>query len=131
MFDALTLTDYLALMIGLYLLAAGAGLLFEGANYKAMLVEFKDNVALGYITAIMTFVIGVVLVKLHTDWSGWRAGLVSLFGWAALIEGVLMLAVREKFLSFFTRFDFSAALVRGFGIGCLVLGALLVGSALV
>lgn len=40
MFSSLNLTDFLSLMFGLYLLAAGIGLLFDGDEYQAMLDEF-------------------------------------------------------------------------------------------
>ena len=98
MLGELSLTEFLALAFGLYMIAAGIGLLSEGDNYNQILSEFKDNAALGYIAGIMAFALGVVIVRLHNDWSSVVAGVVSLIGWAALVEGVLMLAFRRAFL---------------------------------
>ncbi len=129
MFDALSLTDYLALMFGLYLSAAGIGLLNEGEGYKQAIADYRDNVAMGYLGAIIAFVIGAVMVKVHNDFDGWRAGLISLIGWGALLEGILMLAFRRQFMNFFLNLNFfQTPVIRGFGIGCLLVGLLLVGS---
>ena len=59
MFSSLNLTEYLALMFGLYLVAAGIGLLLDGDEYQSMLDEFYENPALGYIGAILVFALGV------------------------------------------------------------------------
>ena len=128
MLGELSLTEFLALAFGLYMIAAGIGLLSEGDNYNQILSEFKDNAALGYIAGIMAFALGVVIVRLHNDWSSVVAGVVSLIGWAALVEGVLMLAFRRTFLGVFAGINFSSAVTRGFGIVCIALGAWLVFS---
>ena len=126
MLGELSLTEFLALALGLYMIAAGVGLLSESENYNQIIGEFKDNAALGYMAGIMAFALGVVIIRLHNDWSSVVAGFVSLIGWAALVEGILMLAFRRTFLGVFASIHFSSLVTRGFGIGCIALGALLV-----
>lgn len=128
MFSSLNLTDFLGLMFGLYLLAAGIGLLLDGDEYQAMLDEFYENPALGYIGAILVFVLGAVVVRLHNDWSSFTAGLVSLVGWAMLIEGVLLLAIRRQFLGFFAKLNLSSKVYNLFGLFAALGGASLIGS---
>ncbi len=130
MLDALSLTDYLALMFGVYLIAAGVGLMLDGETYVGMLQEFRDNAALGYLVGIMAFSIGVVLVRLHNDWGSWVSCLVSVVGWVSLIEGVLLLAFRRQFLNLFLKVVINRSLVMGFSIVCFLLGALLLASVL-
>ncbi len=126
MLGELSLTEFLALAFGLYMIAAGVGLLYEGENYNQIIVEFKDNAAIGYIAGIMVFALGVVIIRVHNDWSSVVAGVVSLIGWVALIEGVLMLAFRRAFLGFFTKINFSLLIINGFAVICLVLGVWLI-----
>ena len=129
--DGLSLTDYLALMIGLYLVAAGVGLFVEKEGYNQILDRFRDDAALGYIAGIMAFGFGVVLVRLHNQWGSPTECLVSFMGWAALIEGVLMLACRQAFMNFFARFNFSGRFIMAIGFACLLLGGVLISSAVV
>ena len=128
MFSSLNLTEYLGFMFGLYLVAAGIGLLLERDDYQVMLDEFYENPALGYISAVLVFALGVVVVRLHNDWSSFTAGFVSFIGWAMLVEGLLLLAVRRQFLEFFTRLQFSGTIVGLFGLVALIAGASLISS---
>ncbi len=128
MFSSLNLTEYLAFMFGLDLVAAGIGLLLDGDEYQSMLDEFYENPALGYIGAILVFALGVVVVRLHNDWSGFTEGFVSLIGWAMFIEGVLLLAVRRQFLGFFAKLNLSEKVYRFFGLFAAIVGACLIGS---
>ena len=125
MFDGLSLTDYLALMFGVYLIAAGLGLFFEGEAYNDMIDVFRDNAALGYIAGVMAFVVGVVIVRIHNDWSSLEAIIVSLVGWFSLIEGVLILAFRRPFLAAVGKIGFSGPMLAGFAIFCFLLGGVL------
>lgn len=131
MLETFGLTEYLALMFGVYLVAAGIGLLLEGDAYNDILEEFYDNQALGYISRVIVFALGVVVVRLHNDWSTMLAGFVSFVGWAMLVEGILLLSVRRQFIGLFINIDFSGMLMRSFGIGIVLLGGVLVGSLII
>lgn len=119
----MTITQTIAMIIGVYMLAGGIGLLREGASYGNVLKEMRDSISLSFIGGIMTFAIGGSIVALHNDWSNPLAIAVSLVGWAALIEGGLILALRETFLGFVEKISFTPMVVRGFGILTLAFGA--------
>lgn len=124
------ITNTLASLIGLYFVAAGAGLLVDRNAIPTLLSEMKDQAFLGYIAGILAFAIGGTIVAIHNDWSGLIAGFVSLFGWIALIEGVLMLAARKWFLGMILRVNLTERVITGFGVGTLCLGVLLLLGAL-
>lgn len=111
-----SLTEVLARFIGVYMLAAGAGLLVDPKAYDGVMESVRANSALAYIAAVVVFAIGAVLVALHNQWEGWQQIIVSLTGWAALIEGVLMLAVRRSFFAVVAKIPLTESLLRGFGI---------------
>lgn len=123
MFADVTLTETLARILGVYMAAAGAGLLIDPKAYDGVMENIRDNPALGYIAAIAVFAIGAILVTLHNQWNGWQQIIVSLVGWAALVEGVLMLAVRRSFFSLVAKIPLSTGLLRGFGVLTLVFAA--------
>lgn len=130
MFDAMSLTDYLALMFGVYLIAAGIGLFQEGKAYAAMLTEFKENAALGYFAGVIVFVMGLVLVRVHNEWGSVVACVVSLVGWVCLAEGVLLLAFRRQFLSLVGCLRLSSSVLAGFALFCFTLGGWLIYTVL-
>jgi len=90
-----------------------------------MMDDFQANPVLGYIGGIIALIMGVVIVGFHNVWTGWAAILVTIVGWAALIEGVLMLAVSRSFFALVARIPLKAGLLRIFGIGTLIFGAAL------
>jgi hypothetical protein len=123
-------TETLALFTGLYLFAAGVGLLLDPKGYAAMMEEFRANGALAYLAAILAFVIGAFIVTVHNVWTSPTAVLVSLIGWGARAEGMLLLAMRRKFLDLFAPLARHERFMSGFGLATAVLGALMLISAL-
>lgn len=131
MFDAFSLTDYLALMFGIYLVAAGIGLLQERDVYQSILDDYKDNAALGYLAGVAAFTIGLVMVRVHNEWGGNAAQcVVSLIGWVSLIEGILMLAFRRQFMTVIGCLKLTAPVMIGFSVFCFAVGAWLIFASL-
>jgi len=126
----LTITQILGVIIGLYMVATGIGLLTGRSSYATLIDDLRENTALGYITSVFVFVLGAVIVAVHNLWTSPVAIVVSLVGWAALIEGVLMLAIRRPFLSLVRVVPFTAATMVPLGIAGIVCGAVLVYAAL-
>ena len=119
----MTLTQTLAVLIGVYMVAGGIALLREGKAYASVISEFRTNTALGYLAGVITFAIGGALVALHNDWSTTLSSVITFVGWAALIEGILLIAFREPFMRIFEKITFSGPVVTGFGAGTLAFGA--------
>ena len=130
MIETLSVTQILAVFIGLYMVAAGIGLLTGRGSYATVIDDLRDNTALGYVTSVFVFVLGAVMVAVHNLWTDPLAIVVSLVGWGALIEGVLMLAIRRPFLNFVRVVPFTAATMVPCGIAAIVLGAVLLYAGL-
>ena len=131
MFESMTLTHLLASFLGLYFASASLGILLDRDGMQKMLPEYLENPALGYLGGILAFLTGAVIVSLHNDWSGLLEGFVSLIGWAALIEGVLMLAFRKWFMGLFAGWDLKGSLFTFFGAAVLLIGVLMLWVSLV
>ncbi|MCH9765364.1 MAG: hypothetical protein K0U34_05165 [Alphaproteobacteria bacterium] len=129
MFDALSLTQGLAALIGLYFLAAGIGLLTDSDGISKMLTDLKEQPLLGYLAAVMAFAIGGAMVAVHNDWSTWLSAFVSLIGWIALAEGVLLLAARQKFIGAVEGLYSSESFLKGMSVAVLIAGVVLLWCA--
>jgi hypothetical protein len=125
MIETLSVTQILAVFIGLYMVAAGIGFLTGRGSYATLIDELRDNTALGYVTGAFVFALGAAMVAVHNLWTGPLAIVVSLVGWGALIEGVLMLAIRRTFLGLVKVVPLTPATLVPFGIAAIVGGAVL------
>ncbi len=130
MIETLSVTQILAVFLGLYMVAAGIGLLTGQDSFATMMEEFRENTALGFLTGAFTFALGAAMVAVHNLWTGPLTIVVSFIGWAALIEGVLMLAIRRPFLGLVRMVPFTAATMVPFGIAAIVFGAALLYAGL-
>ena len=130
MIETLSVTQILAIFLGLYMVAAGIGLITDRDAYATLIDDLRENTALGYVTGAFVFVLGAAMVSVHNLWTGPLAVVVSVFSWGALIEGVLMLAVRRQFLGLVNVVPFTGATVLPFGIVAIVLGLVLLYAGL-
>jgi hypothetical protein len=130
MIETLSVTQILAVFIGLYMVAAGIGFLTGRGSYATLIDELRDNTALGYVTGAFVFALGAAMVAVHNLWTGPLEIVVSLVGWGALIEGVLMLAIRRTFLGLVKVVPLTPATLVPCGIAAIVGGVVLLYAGL-
>ena len=130
MLATMTITEVLALFIGLYCVAAGIGLVTDWKAFKTLMDELNDYALPGFLTGIFTFTLGALIITLHNDWSNVLGFIVSLMGWGALIEGLLILAFRRKFVSVFSSFPMTAKTLIPYGGFAIFLGLFLIYGAI-
>jgi hypothetical protein len=119
-----TLTELLARIFGLYMLAAGVGLALNNHNLPRMLEEMRRPFIF-YLGGLIAFAIGAVIVSVHNDFSGPLAIFITLIGWVALAEGVIMLAFPNAMQVFADRMLGLMGSGRVWGIGVAAFGAVL------
>ncbi len=124
-----TLTEILARIFGLYMLAAGIGLALNSADMLKMVEEMRQNPLAFYLGGLIAFAIGATIVSLHNDFSSGLAILVSLIGWVALAEGVIMLAFPKAMQAFAGKFVGLISSTKIWGVGVAAFGVVLLGLA--
>lgn len=129
MIENMSNTEVFALFTGLYCVAAGVGLALDWKSYKNLLDELQEFSLVGFLTGLITFMIGALIVSFHNIWTNPIAIIVSLIGWAALIEGLLLLAFRRTFVSVFSGFPMTAKTLIPYGIFAILLGVFLIYGA--
>ena len=131
MTTAIPLTLHLLVLIGLYELAAGLAGLTGRISWSALLDEFERSPALTFITGFAAFAVGGTLILVHCLWTDLLAVIVSLIGWIALAEGLLLMIMPGPLIAFSRRLvgdqKLISLLAAAFGLALILLG--LIGRA--
>lgn len=122
-------TNILAALIGLYFICGGLAILNDRKVMAGMMQSLTDQPVLGYLGGVMAFAIGGTILAVHSLWTGWLAGFVTVVGWIALVEGVLLIAARERFLSIVSRLSLDNRFGTVLALGIMVLGGVLLAAS--
>lgn len=85
------LTMFLAQVMGIYILIAGVSGLLYPKRAKRALEEVTKSYVIPFFDGSLALIVGLLVVLTHNVWEGLAASLVTLIGWAAVVEGVVML----------------------------------------
>lgn len=123
------LSAWIALFLGLYMLAAAVGELSRPGSWAAMAQEFGERPGLRFLAGAFTLALGAALYLAVP----WRAGdalaiAINVVGGVAAAKGLLMLAAGDRFAALGTSLMTRGAAVWA-GLAAL-LGALAVFAAL-
>jgi hypothetical protein len=88
----------IARIIGIVYLSFGIGLIISNKYYKREVINIYDNASYILFIGILASLIGYLIISYHNVWEwNWRV-LVTLYGWLALAEGILVL-IFPRFVS--------------------------------
>jgi hypothetical protein len=86
------MTGFFAKLIGFWIALTVVGMAFNRDASLSMLNAFFADPAILFVTGVFTTLFGLTVVLLHNRWTGGAvAALVTLYGWAALVKGALLL----------------------------------------
>lgn len=109
----------IAIAMGAYITAMGIGLLFDPKRLDGMIGDFDRQPALLVIVGMIAFAIGAGLLAIHHHWTDPLAVIVTLLLWAAMIEGLVIMAFPGLWLAIARPFIGQGRLTA---ILCLLLG---------
>lgn len=87
---------FLAKAFGLYFLIIGLALLIRGQQLQPALRDFAESKGLYVFGAVLTVILGIILVLSHNIWVANWTVLVTIFCWMVLITGILRLFFVEE-----------------------------------
>ncbi len=119
------LTLKIAIAFGVYMLVGGATGFHARNRWYAMLDSYEGAPGLAFVTGAFVFVLGSAIIISHNIWTDILSGFISLVGWAAAIEGLVLIAAPVMLIKF-CKSIMHPALISGFA-ACTVAG----GGALV
>jgi hypothetical protein len=119
----MNIANTLAVLMGTTLVILGITV-FNKPYFNAVMTDLANSKGLVWITGLITFVMGMVIVALHNVWSAdWRV-IITLLGWLTVIKGAVILLFPSSMLLLYRRL-LSDRLLTYSGIYAVVLGALL------
>jgi hypothetical protein len=119
----MNIANTLAMLMGSALVIVGITL-FNKSYFAAVMTDLANSKGLLWVTGLITFVMGMVIVTLYNVWSAdWRV-LITLLGWLTVIKGAVITLFPSSMMLFYRRF-LSNHLMTYSGVYALVLGGLL------
>ena len=112
-------------LIGPLLLAIAASILLNGDGFRTVIVEFGKSPALVFLSGIITLVAGLAIVRAHNVWSGGWQVIITIFGWLALIGGLVRIVFPLQTSALVVSAANSGLLISVFAVIPLALGAYL------
>jgi hypothetical protein len=115
----------IARLMGPILVVVGLVALRDPEGLRAVGREFLDSRALLYLAGLLALVIGLAIVNTHNRWVlGWPL-IITLYGWLALLGGILRLGFRDQVRRLGEAMLARPTVLRISGAAQLALGALL------
>jgi len=112
-------------ILGLIYLAIGLGMLASPRFYKEMLNKMIDNEAVLFLTGLLVLIVGYLLVAYHNIWiNGWTI-IITIFGWLALLKGLMMVVIPGKSIKLYKIFKINEKQMSVYGLIVFVLGIIL------
>lgn len=91
-------TSYLATVIGWYLIIFSVYLFVNRDNAVSIMREAMSNRPLFFVIAVMTVILGLLMVASHNIWVKDWTVVVTIFSWLVLVGGLLRLFIPETVL---------------------------------
>jgi hypothetical protein len=116
----MNIANTLAVLMGSALVIVGITV-FNKSYFNAIMTDFINSKVLLWITGLITFVMGTVVVALYNVWNAdWRL-LVTLLGWLTVIKGAVIMLFPSSMTLVYHRL-LSNRLLTFSGIYALLLG---------
>jgi hypothetical protein len=79
----------LAKLLGVYLIVVSLAVSLNKELYDRMLKEYAKNPLAYYPFAVVTLILGLLMVNLHNEWvAGWQV-VVTLVAWGTVVKGFI------------------------------------------
>jgi Short repeat of unknown function (DUF308) len=88
---------FLAKVISIYLLVVGLTAIIHHKRMKQVVDQVANSAALLALSGVLGLIIGLLIVNSHNIWSSVWQGIISLFGWLALVNGAARLLIPSTF----------------------------------
>lgn len=112
-------------ILGLTYLAIGLGMSVNRNFYKVMINKMIDNESVLFVTGLLVFVIGYFLVAYHNIWNGGWTIVITIFGWLALIKGLMLVVIPKSSIKLYDSIKISEKQLGFYGAIVFVLGVIL------
>lgn len=119
-------SEFIASLIGPVLLALSLSLLLNRQMFLTMIEHINDHMFVIVLAGIALLVSGIAIVRVHDVWDGWPV-VVTLFGWLAILGGLVRILFGPRIQGFAERFAnnvvaLNIAIAISLGLGLFLTG---------
>lgn len=119
------ITEFLATVIGWFAVIIGLFLLIRHDHIKSVMQDVMAHSGLFFVFAILTLIIGLLLVVSHNYWVAAWPVVITVFSWLVLISGLLRLICPETAVKIGTSFVSHPGRIQTVGVVWLIVGLFL------
>lgn len=123
----MTLTIYLAKVIGLALIIMGAAIMLRRDYFVPVFATFARERLTRIVMSFIELIAGLALIVGHNVWSPLPAAIITLFGWMATIEAAAYMLLPDETIEKWVAIFNVPAWYLGGGIFSIVVGVYLAG----
>ncbi len=109
-------------ILGLAYSAIGLGMLANPRFYEAMIKKMIVDEAVLFLTGLLVLAIGCLLVVYHNIWTGGWTMIITIFGWLALLKGLMVVVLPEESIKFYNSIKISKGQLGVYGMIVSILG---------
>lgn len=113
----------IAKLIGPVVLVAAIAMLKQPEDLLSMGQEFLKSRALIFVSGVLALIGGLAIVNFHNVWAASWPVLITLFGWALVIGGVMRMAFPHSIQVIGGAMLARKSMIRGVAIVWLIFGA--------
>ncbi len=115
------LSPILAEFWGIILIVSCGGLLFNKKLYENI-VNAAQNEEFMFLYGLIALIIGAFSVSLYNIWALNFEGLITLFGWATLLKGIVVFVFPQVSITWLNKFKEKSTLIHACTVLFLLLG---------
>lgn len=119
------LSIFLAKAWGLYITAVTLALITNKSNFKLLFETYRHS-AVVFFSGAVELLVGILTVISHNVWTWDYQGLITLFGWAALVRGLVRLFAPATASGWIRKYEKSGTVIY-FLIAAIIIGLYLIG----
>lgn len=116
-------TQMFARVLGPFLVVVPLTAALRAPQMQTLLADFEANPLWPWVVGAYVFLLGLVVVALHTSWNSPAAVMISALGWLLVLRGVLLMAFPAAFMAA-ANAVIGAGLVWRIGYVCMALAGL-------
>ncbi|UCG56096.1 MAG: hypothetical protein JSU70_14630 [Phycisphaerales bacterium] len=109
-------------IVSLVYIAVGIGILINPEFYKKLLEDFVEDAPFLYLGGIAALVAGYLILAFHGAWTMDLSVVITIFGWIALIKGILILVQPNIMIALSKAMTKNKSILRIWAVVAIVLG---------
>lgn len=121
----MTTSKMISGLMGPTLVAIAIAMLFNFGSFPEFAEQVSRDPALIFLSGILLLVAGLAIVRAHNVWTGGWPVLVTIFGWLAIVGGLVRMLFPMRLAAIAASLGQSTGLIIGVSIVLLLIGAFL------